>query len=288
MTYRLGGYTDGEGTDVTTWIWVDGRVEVAGRAAVPADDRGLLSGAGVFETVSVRDGIPFMLDRHLDRLRASGKIAAIGVPWSDVELNAACSETIAAAQADPTTSRNGWLRLRLTITGGSGTGGPRLLVAVSPDEPRPAITSVVTSPWPVNEMGPLVGAKVTSRHDYTLALADAHARGADEAVLVNSHGMLVEASTANVFLVVAGRLSTPSLATGCLPGVTRSLVMEGVVVNERDDLTIDDLRLSTEAFLTSTTRGVQPITSVDGTPLRSAPGPLTSAAHIALESLRPQ
>lgn len=271
---------------MSTWIWVDGRVEAAGRATVPADDRGLLSGAGVYETVSVRDGVPFMLDRHLDRLRASGKIAAIGVPWSDLDLITACSEAIAAAQGDPTGVDAGRLRLRVTVTSGSGSGGPRLLVTVSPDEPRPTTTTLVTSPWPVNEKGPLVGAKVTSRHDYTLALADAQARGADEAVLVNTHGMLVEASTANVFLVVAGRLSTPSLSTGCLPGVTRSLVMEGVTVNERDDLTIDDLRLSTEAFLTSTTRGVQPIASVDGTPLRSAPGPLTIAAHNALESLR--
>lgn len=271
---------------MSTWMWVDGRVVEAERATVPADDRGLLLGEGIFETVSVRDGDPFMLDRHLERLRASGKIAAIAVPWSDPELAAASAEAIAAARGDRANAGAPLLRLRITVTGGSAEGGSRLLVTAAPDEARPPTTTVAVSPWPVNEMGPLVGAKVTSRHDHTMALNDARARGADEAVLTNTSGALVEASSANLFLVVAGRLSTPSLATGCLPGVTRSLVIEQVVVHQRDDLTVDDLRLATEAFLTSTTRGVQPITSVDGAPIRSAPGPLTTAARNALESLR--
>ena len=142
------------------------------------------------------------------------------------------------------------------------------------------------SPWPVNECSPLVGAKTTSRLDYLLAHDDARSRGADEAILLNTRGMLVEGSGSNLFLVVAGRLSTPGPATGCLPGVTRALVTELIEVAERDDLTVDDLRLAPEAFLTSTTRGVQPISSVDGEPLRSAPGPLTTAARTALDKLR--
>ena len=115
---------------------------------------------------------------------------------------------------------------------------------------------------------------------------DETAGAADEAILLNTRGMLVEGSGSNLFLVVAGRLSTPGPATGCLPGVTRALVTELIEVAERDDLTVDDLRLAPEAFLTSTTRGVQPISSVDGEPLRSAPGPLTTAARTALDKLR--
>ena len=68
------------------------------------------------------------------------------------------------------------------------------------------------------------------------------------------------------------------MATGCLAGITRELVLEAVEVDERDDLTLDDLRSAPEAFLTSSTRDVQPIAHVDGVALAAAPGPLTTAA----------
>ena len=272
----------------SSWVWNQGRVVPAERATVAADDLGLLRGEGIFETVSVRDREPFMLDRHLDRLRTSAKITGIAVPWTDDDLATACAETIAAAAGDPENLQVPRFRLRITVTSGRGSsrGAPTLLVMVAPDVEHPGGAKVGICPWPVNEMSPLVGAKVTSRHDYTLAHHDAVARGADEAVLYNTRGMLVEGSATNLFLVVAGRLSTPSLATGCLPGVTRSLIVDLVEVHERDDLTADDLRFATEAFLASTTRGVQPISEVDGKALRSSPGPLTTAARNALENLR--
>lgn len=273
---------------MSTWVWVDGRVWPAGEAKVAADDLGLLTGAGVFETISVTDGAPFALDRHLDRLRGSAKIAGIAVPWSDHEITAAASATIAAATDGDAGDVPARRRLRITVTSGSDSddAGPTLVVMVLPLAPREDTASVSISPWPINEMGPLVGAKVTSRHDYTIALTEARGRGSDEAILINTRGMLVEGTGSNLFLVVAGRLSTPSLATGCLPGVTRSLIIDLIEVHERDDLTVDDLRFATEAFLTSTTRGVQPISEVEGRPLRSAPGPLTTAAANALEHLR--
>ena len=90
--------------------------------------------------------------------------------------------------------------------------------------------------------------------------------------------MLCEGTGTNVFLVADGRLCTPSLAAGCLAGITRELVLEAVEVDERDDLTHDDLRSAPEAFLTSSTRDVQPIAHVDGVALGAAPGPLTAAA----------
>ena len=277
---------------MSTWVWVDGAVVTLDRAKVSAADRGLLLGEGVYETISVREQTPFALHRHLDRLRGSAEIARIELIWSDTELTRICHEVIAAAVADLSNSHAGTLRLRITVTGGrpgptpSSPSVPTLVVMVEPEPPVAPTATVAVSPWPMNDMSPLAGAKVTSRHDYTLARAEALAQGADEAVFFNTRGKLVEGSVTNLFLVVAGRLSTPSLATGCLPGVTRSIVMELVEVNERDDLTVDDLRFATEAFLTSTIRGVQTITSVDGTALTSAPGPLTTAAHNALESLK--
>jgi branched-chain amino acid aminotransferase len=263
-------------------VWIDGRVVPAERAKVAVTDRALLVGQGVFETVRVSRSRPFALRRHLERLHRSAGLVGLSLPLDDDGLRQACLDTIeAAGTPEPVDGR-----LRITVTGGPEDGDPALFIAVTP-APRPTgPADVAVSPWPVNEHSPLAGAKTISRFDYRLAFDDARRRGADEAILLNTRGMLVEGSATNLFLVVAGRLSTPALTTGCLPGVTRDLVTELVEVAERDDLTIDDLRLAPEAFLTSTTRGVQPITSVDGQPLRSAPGPLTTAARTALDKLR--
>ena len=99
-------------------------------------------------------------------------------------------------------------------------------------------------------------------------------------------GALSEGTGSNVFVAVDGVLHTPSLATACLSGVTRGLLIEtlGDVV-ERDDIRVSDLRGTTEAFLTSATRGVQPIELVDGAALASCPGPLTKAAADAFTTL---
>lgn len=268
---------------MTKRVWMDDRLVPADQATVDVTDRGWLLGHGVFETVRIDGGIPFGLSRHLQRLRRSAAIAAIDLRWDDDALHGAVKATTDAAVSDLGVFEG---RLRVTVTAGPEGGSPTLLITamVGPLPTGPA--AVVLSPWSVNEHGPLVGAKTTSRLDYTLALHEARNRGADEAVLVNTAGHLVEASASNLFLVVAGRLSTPALSTGCLPGVTRDLVMESSEVAERDDLTIDDLRFAPEAFLTSTTRGVQPISTVDGGPLRSVPGPLTRSAAVTLDTLR--
>src|SRR5690606_10782966 len=152
------------------------------------------------------------------------------------EITAAASATIAAANQGDAGDVPARRRLRITVTGGSDSAGtgPTLVVMVLPLVQRGDTASVSISPWPINEMGPLVGAKVTSRHDYTIALTEARGRGSDEAILINTRGMLVEGTGSNLFLVVAGRLSTPSLATGCLPGVTRSLIIDLIEVHERD------------------------------------------------------
>ena len=103
--------------------------------------------------------------------------------------------------------------------------------------------------------------------------------------MTNTGGALCEGSASNVFLEVDGRLCTPALSTGCLPGVTRALLLELVPVDERDDLTVDHLRRAREAFLTSATRDVHPLRVLDGEALAAAPGPLTAAAAAAYAGL---
>jgi branched-chain amino acid aminotransferase len=280
---------------VTTWVWVDGTVVPAASAGrVSALDRGLLLGEGVYETAKVVDGTPFALTRHLDRLRRSAALVGIRVSWSDGELREACGAVVDAAL-----EAGGWPedlgRLRITVTGGpaalgpgAGSSHPALFVAAGPGAAWPGPSEVATVPWRRNPDRPTRGAKVTAALDDVLALAEARRRGADEAVLASTAGALCEGTGSNVFVVVDGVLATPSLDTGCLPGITRDLVCELVQVVERDDLTLDDLRQADEAFLTSSTRDVQPIASVDGVPIRSAegPGPVTSAVVASFAALQ--
>jgi branched-chain amino acid aminotransferase len=108
-----------------------------------------------------------------------------------------------------------------------------------------------------------------------LALARAHDRGAGEALMPDTLGRLCEGTGSNVFVVLDGRLVTPTLATGCLPGVTRALVLEWSDAIE-EDVPFDALRDADEVFITSSTRDVQPVHRVDERAL-PAPGPLTES-----------
>lgn len=274
------------GGRAAAWAWIDGQVLPADEARVSATDPGLLLGMGIFETCKVVDGVPFALGRHLARLREGAGRMGIDIPWDDDHLRRCCTEVLAPlAGLDPDPAAP-VTRLRITVTPGSADrGGPTLLVTASRGPGWGPTADVVPVAVPVNEHSPLVGVKSTSRAENVVALHEARRRGADEAVLTNTGGALCEGSASNVFVVVGGRLCTPSLAAGCLAGVTRGLVMEVVEVDERDDLSLDDLRSAPEAFLTSTTRDVHPIATVDGSPLAAAPGPLTAAAAAAFAAL---
>lgn len=276
----------------TTWVWVDGTLATADEARVGALDHGITVGDGAFETCKVVEGTPFALTRHLARLRRSAATIALELPWDDAHLAAAARAAIEAAAADPANADLGVGRLRLTVTGGDGPlgsdrgdAGPTLIAAAGPSGAWPATTSVATVPWVRNERSAVAGAKTTSYAENVVALAEAHRRGASEAILANTVGALCEGTGSNVFLVVDGELCTPSLATGCLAGITRELVCELVPVVERDDLTLEHLRTAPEAFLTSSTRDVHPIAEVDGVALEAAPGPLTAAAAAAFADL---
>lgn len=289
---------------MSTWVWVDGTVTGEPEARVSATDRGLLLGDGVFETCKIVDGTPFALRRHLARLRRSAALVDIGLPWDDSYIRSACEETVTAALVHSPgatseeqvgggqTGLDPVGRLRITVTGGPGPLGPTrrgarptLVVAAGPVPTRGPTTDIVTVEWRVNEHSPLAGAKTTSYLHHVLVLAEAHRRGADEAVSANTAGALAEGTGSNVFLVVDGALCTPSLSTGCLRGVTRDLVLERVPVVERDDLTLDDLRRAPEAFLTSSLRNAHPIARVDGRVLAAAPGALTREAASALAAV---
>ncbi|HEX2040164.1 MAG TPA: aminotransferase class IV [Acidimicrobiales bacterium] len=265
-------------------VWINGRLCDEADARVSPFDHGLLTGDGVFETLKVYGGRPFAVRRHLERLALSAKGLALPMPDTDVLRGALDAVIHANGLADEA-------RLRITVTGGPsplgserGHDDPLVIVAGGPIRPWPPSTDVVVVPWPRNERGALAGLKTTSYGENVVALAYARERGASEAIFANLAGNLCEGTGTNVFLGVDGRLVTPPLSSGCLAGVTRALVVELTGAVE-EDLAVEALAEADEAFLTSTTREVQPISAVDGRPLPAAPGPLTERAAAAFADL---
>ena len=265
-------------------VWLNGSLVDESAALVSVSDHGLTVGDGVFETLKTYAGHPFAMRRHLERLASSAAgMGLTGLPGADVLRTALCAVASANGLDDAT--------LRITVTSGPGPlgsargdAGPTVVVAPGRLPAWPAAVDVAVVPWPRNERGALAGLKTTSYGENVVALALAHEQGAGEAIFANLGGELCEGTGSNVVVAVGGRLVTPSLRSGCLAGVTRALVIEACGVVE-DDLPLSALALAPEAFLTSTTREVQPIRAVDGRLLASAPGPLTTAAAASFSSL---
>jgi len=264
-------------------VWIDGELCDERDARVSPFDHGLLTGDGVFETLKVYGGRPFAVRRHLERLARSARGLGLAVPDASV-LRDALEAVVAANDL-------GDARLRITVTGGpsplgSERGGqsPTLIVAGAHLGGAPGPTDVVVVPWPRNERGALAGLKTISYGENVVALAYARERGATEAVFGNLAGNLCEGTGTNVFVGMGERLVTPPLSAGCLEGVTRDLVLEVTDAVEAD-LPLSALAAADEAFLTSTTREVQPIRAVDGWALPAAPGTLTRAASDAFAAL---
>jgi branched-chain amino acid aminotransferase len=231
-----------------TVLWLDGELVRADEARVSPLDHGLLVGDGVFETLRVYDGVPFAWTRHHRRLVRSAAGLGLAAPGSQ-ELRAAVD------------------------------GPPTVIVVSAPATPWPAIVDVVVVPWTRNERGAVAGLKTTSYAENVRALAYARERDAGEAIFLNTRGELCEATGSNVFVVRDGVVLTPPADAGCLLGVTRALVLElcadhGILAEEAA-LGPAGLGDAEEAFLTSSTREVQPVGRVDGRALPAAPGPTT-------------
>jgi branched-chain amino acid aminotransferase len=269
--------------DLARVIWLDGELLSPDAARISPFDHGITVGDGVFETLKVLDGTPFAMRRHLERLGRSASALGLETPPVDLVRRAA-SDLI-----DATGARDA--RLRITLTGGPGPlgsdrgdAGTTLLLALAELTAMPDTTAVCTVEWTRNERGALVGLKTTSYAENVLALSVARRAGGSEALFANTVGNLCEGTGSNIFVGIGGRLITPPLSAGPLAGITRDLVLE-VTDAVEEDLPMAALGQADEAFLTSSIRDVQGIATIDGRPLRSAPGPLTLAASAAFAEL---
>lgn len=268
--------------------WVDGKLVDPDAPQLQADDHGVLTGDGVFETMVVASvagrRAAFAVGRHLRRLHRSATAMELEVPYGDDELRGAIDGCLRAAP--------GAGLVRLTVTSGGGplssvrgdrAGSVIVVVGAAPPAYQDG-TAVAVAPFPRNERGGTAGVKTTSYAENVLALRQARAKGATEAIFADTRGRVSEGTGTNIFWTDGASIHTPPLDTGCLAGVTRELVMELVDVTETH-LAMTELRRVPEAFLTSSTRGVQSIGRIDDTDLPVTDGELTQAAAGALRHL---
>jgi branched-chain amino acid aminotransferase len=267
---------------------VNGRVAAERDAVISVFDHGFLYGEGIYETMRTYHGRPFLFERHMRRLRRSASMIELRLPFTDGDLADHIRDTQSAAKLD------GEAYIRVLVTRGVGeltydlkaTPDPSLVIIVKPHvDPaaevyeqgvRVVIVDVVRNhPASVNPM-----IKSNNLMNSALAMQEALRSNAFEGVMRNYRGELTECTTANLFVVKDGVVLTPPLDAGLLPGITREFLFDigaqcGVKVEE-EVLRDDDLFGADEAFLTSTTRELVPIVTVnDRTIGAGRPGPVT-------------
>jgi branched-chain amino acid aminotransferase len=273
---------------------VNGEIVGEQDAVVSVFDHGFLYGEGVYEVCRTYHARPFLLDRHLRRMRASALRIALPVPLDDAEIAGRIGRTLAAAGLADAAGPDAYIRMLLTRGVGemnydpASCPRPSLVIIVkkfvAPTRDlydlgvRVALVSIVRN-HPAS-LNPLI--KSNNLLNNALAMQQAIQRGAFEAVMRNHRGELSECSQSNLFVVRGGTAYTPPLDAGLLAGITREFLFEvareiGVPMVEAV-LRDEDLLGADEAFLTSTTREVVPIVLVDGHRIGSGhPGPVTRA-----------
>lgn len=247
-------------------VWFNGAL-VTGPLAVDPGDRGLLLGDGIFETIAVFDGKPVWFADHLDRLQSGAK--SLGLPADRNRIETAIAETLSAGP-----HRHGILRV--TLTRGSGVRGlaadgnaPSLLVTLSAWVKGMlfAPATLVTSTIRRNETSPASRLKTLSYVDNILAAREAAAAQGDDALLLNTRGRVAATTIANVFVLSGGRLTTPPVSAGILPGIARRKLLTLTQAEERD-IAPAELLAADAVFLTNSLRLVRPIHGLDGRSLR--------------------
>jgi len=244
---------------------VDGRIGATAEATIGLKDDGLYRGDGAFEVIRLYQGKPFALVDHLDRLERSA--ASI-----ELRFDRGALEDEIEALLERAGSVEGQLRLIVTR-------GGRRIAATEPIPGHPETLSLATVTY--NPTIILNGVKSLSYAANMQATRLAKAQGADEACLVRPDGIVLEPPTSSVFWVSpGGALRTPALTDGVLESITRDRMIKALDVEE-GSWRVEELHDAAEAFLASTTREIQAVSSVDGKGFSSAPGPRTREAQDA-------
>lgn len=252
-------------------VWVDGALRRGAEATLSVFDRGARDGEGLFETIRVFGGRPFLWERHLERLVLAAAELGFPVPAAPSTLRAALDAVLAADGLVDAVAR-------ITVTRGVPGSRPTRSTAWVEAEPlggrlwagaRRGAADLIYSARPF-EPGPLSAYKTTSRLAWHLAREEARVAGADEALLVSRSGHVLEGSVSNLFAWFedARGLVTPPADGSVLPGVIRSWAIaragrEQYRVTERP-LTRAELSEASEVWVTNSVQGIVPARTLDG------------------------
>ncbi len=270
-------------------VFLNGRFIPEAQALVPISDRGFLYGDGLFETLRVSRGRPLRWSRHLARLQRGAEFLRIVLPWSAEDLrNLAVKLVEQNAMPDSV--------LRVTLSRGSGSPGyapkgadnPTLAMTLHPLRPVLSPIRLATASLRVTANDPLAAFKTANKLLHVLARAEAEARGADEALLLNTDGHVAEATASNLFWLADGTVCTPPVATGALAGVAREVVLETCrarnIPARELYLKPDGLLRVDGVFLTNSVAGIVPVSELDGVSLNQSP--FVAELTAAYESVR--
>lgn len=255
------------------FAWVNGRVLPRGEAAIPVDDFAVRFGAAAFETMLALNGRVFRLGSHLERLEGAIRLMR-GTPPSRDVLAAAIQEVLRANRLDGAGAR---ASVRLSVSAGVGHV-PDLRMArhptisVTADALRDAVprTRLAIAGVRIDHRRAWRASKMAQFLPYLLAREEAHEQGADDALLLNTDDHVAEVATSNIFFVIDGRLVTPSLDSGPLPGVTRAVIIDlarslGHPVIETE-VTLEQVLVAEAAFATNSISGALALTELIGVP----------------------
>lgn len=285
------------GSGMELMVYVDGKFYPQSEAKVSVFDHGLLYGDGVFEGIRAYNGRIFKLERHVDRLYHSAKAIDLKIPHTKDEMANLILETCRRNDI-----REGYIRP--VITRGKGDlgldprrckSGSSVIVIAQPSislygKAYERGLKVVTSSYrrvPPQSLSPSI--KSLNYLNNIMARVEANQYGADEALMLDIHGYVSEATADNFFIVRNSTVTTPWSSTN-LPGVTRETVLElvpqlGLKPEERL-FTLYDVWAADEAFITGTAAEVGPVVEVDGRIIGDGkPGPTTKKIMKAFRDL---
>lgn len=255
------------------FAWVNGRVLPRGEAAIPVDDFAFRFGAAAFETMLALNGRVFRPDTHLERLEGALRLMRV-TPPSRSTLTAAVHDALAANGLAANGAR---ASVRLSVSAGAGHAPdlrtahqPLIVVTADAAGAAPARTRLAIAGVRIDHRRAWRASKVAQFLPYLLAREEAHEQGADDALLLNTDGQVAEVATSNIFFVIEGRLVTPSLESGPLPGITRGVILDlARALGEstiETEVTLEQVLVAEAAFATSSVAGVLPVTEVAGVP----------------------
>jgi branched-chain amino acid aminotransferase len=271
-------------------IYHNDRIVPIEQARLSPGQGGLMNGWGLFTTMRIFQGVPFEFERHWRRLEKDAVRIRLPFAFDPLDVRRRLSELLQANRVVEGTARIYMINNRAGFWQSEEPLPPVDLILCTaglPAHPENARLSIAEHGR--HAASPLAGVKVTSWLNNVWQLAETQKQGWTEVVLLNERGEVAECTTANIFSVKNGTVATPPLSSGCLEGVTRSVLLEIAplisVPMVEQTLRPEDLFAADEVFITSTNRSLLGVSEIAGHKYAEAPGPMAQKLEIAFSAI---